>query len=366
MVIGYHEILDFVQQMLPDMRVTRQRNLTWLVLGILRIRDAHLTVSEIARAILTRSDHWYKFKRMWRFLSNTKWSPTECFRDVLGFVLDRFHAGTYLPVIIDQSTLAGKWEILWASIPFRGRAVPIYFTLFRKTDFSDQDENSQNLLEERFVRAVVSLFPDPQRLLLLFDRGYARVPLIQLLDALRVFYVIRVRGGTWVQFRSKYQGLLQNIPIRRGQLIWWRDALYQQQEQYPVNLAISLNETAEEPWYLVTNLRRAATTVNWYARRFRCEELFRDIKDQLHLETIRLKGSERIERLLFGLVVAYLALTLIGVAAHRAGLRKKVCKDRISPAWMALRLLHMPQFLKPRLVRKALLAYSWSLYYESG
>lgn len=72
------------------------------------------------------------------------------------------------------------------------------------------------------------------------------------------------------------------------------------------------------------------------------------------------------ERLLFAVVVAYYAITLIGVAAQRAGLRRKVCKDRVSAAWMALRLLQMPQFLKPRLVRKALCLYSWSLAYESG
>lgn len=247
MVIGYHAILDFVQQMMPGMRVTRQRNLAWLVLGILQIRDAHLTVAEIARAIQTRSDHWYQFKRMWRFLSNAKWSPTACFCDVLGFVLSRFRGGAYLPVIIDQSILAGKWEVLWAAIPFRGRALPIYFTLFRPTDFRHQEAGSQNLLEERFVRSVVGLFPEPQRLLLLFDRGYARVPLMRLLNTLSVSYVIRVRGGTWVQYRSHYQDLLQDVPIRRGQLLWWRNALYHQQEKYPVNLAISRHAAAEEP-----------------------------------------------------------------------------------------------------------------------
>jgi hypothetical protein len=42
-------------------------------------------------------------------------------------------------------------------------------------------------------------------------------------------------------------------------------------------------------------------------------------------------------------------------------LRRKVCKDRISLAWMALRLLKMPQFLKPDLVTRALFSWSWSL-----
>jgi hypothetical protein len=33
---------------------------------------------------------------------------------------------------------------------------------------------------------------------------------------------------------------------------------------------------------------------------------------------------------------------------------------------MALRLLAMPWILKPRLIRRALFTYRWSLAYESG
>jgi hypothetical protein len=202
--------------------------------------------------------------------------------------------------------------------------------------------------------------------LLLFDRGYARASLIQLLDSLDVRYVIRVRKDATVRYRRRYQGPLSGVKVRRGELIWWPQTFYHAQEQCKVNMAITLNDTAEEPWYLLTNLRRGTTTVHWYERRFRCEELFKDIKDQLHLETIRVKTTERVERLLFALAVAYYAITLIGVAAQSAGLKRKVCKDPVSPAWMALRLLQMPQILKPRLVRKALSIYKWSLSYESG
>lgn len=366
MVIQYNDLLAFVQTMLPRMRVTRQRNLALAALGVLRIRDAHLTVSEIARAIPNRLDHWHNLKRIWRFLSNVKWSPRDCFHPLFAFLLTRFRVGHFLPVIIDQSTLAGKWEILWASIPFRGRALPVHFKVFRYADIRADPEGSQTQLEDQFVRDVVTMIPPSLHPLLLFDRGYARVSLIRLLDSLHVRYVIRVRKDATVRYRHRYQGPLSDVKVRRGELIWWRHALYHAHEPCKVNLVITLNDTAEEPWYLLTNLKRGATTLHWYERRFRCEELFRDIKDQLHLETIRVKTTERVERLLFALVVAYYAITLIGVAAQSAGLSRKVCKDPVSPAWVALRLLQMPQILKPRFIRKALRTYKWSLSYESG
>jgi len=363
--LTYHDVLAFVQLIVPMMRLTRQRNLAWSILGILRVRDGHLTVSEMARAIESKCDHWHNFKRLWRFVSSEKWAPAAYFPSILSFVLARFRVGHYLPVIIDQSTLAGKWEVLWASIPFRGRALPIYFDMFRHQDIRESDELSQNLLEDQFVQRIAALLPRELNPVLLFDRGYARVPLMQLLDTLAVQWVIRVRKGTWVRHNG-YAGPLADVPIRRGGLVWWSKVRYHKDAQYGANLAVVLNATATEPWFLLTNLHRAATAVRWYERRFRCEELFRDIKDQLHLETIRVKHMERARRILFCLVIAYLALTLIGVACHRAGQARKVCKDKTSAAWMALRLLAMPWILKPRLIRRALFIYRWSLAYESG
>ncbi len=117
MVLRYHDLLSFVQNLFPGMRVTRQRNLAFVALGVLQVRDAHLTLTEIARALPTKRHHWYKFKRLWRFLSNEKRAPQARFQDLMAFLLQRFHPGLVVPVIIDQRTLGGKWEVLWASIP---------------------------------------------------------------------------------------------------------------------------------------------------------------------------------------------------------------------------------------------------------
>jgi hypothetical protein len=359
-------MLWFVQHVLPGFRLTRQRNLALLAIGILGVRDAHLTVSEIARSVPSRSDHWYKFKRIRRFLANELWSPSDLFGHLVRFALQRFHPGRLIPVIIDQSTLKGRWEVLWASLPFRGRALPIAFRLFRYEDISQDEEGSQHKIEEAFVREVVAILPDPGSVLLLFDRGYARVGFIQFLDGLGVKYVVRAPKNVWVEHGHSYAGLLGNIPVSRGALLWWPRAIYHKTKRCLVNLAITLNGRADEPWYLITNLARASSAVRWYERRFRCEELFRDLKDQLNLERIRIVKIGRIERLVFGAVILYYALTLIGASVQQRGLRKKVCKDRVSLAWLALRALNMSWLLPHRSLMHALIHRCWSLSYESG
>jgi hypothetical protein len=337
-----------------------------LAIGIAGVRDGHLTMSEIARSIPTRSDHWYKFKRIKRFLSNPRWSPSELFGELIRFALRRFYPGHYLPVIFDQSTIGGRWEVLWASLPFRGRALPIAFRLFRFEDISQDEGGTQHKIEETFIRQVVQFLPEGIPPLLLFDRGYARALLFEFLDGLGVKFVVRVPKNVWVEHRHSYAGLLGDIPVTRGAQLWWPRTYYHKTKRYLVNLAITLNATAKEPWYLVTNLKRASSAVYWYERRFRCEELFRDLKDQLNLETIRIQDTHRMERLVFGLVILYYALTLVGAAVHQRGLRKKVCKDRVSLAWLALRALNTPWLLPPQPLMQALFHRCWSLSYESG
>ena len=70
---------------------------------------------------------------------------------------------------------------------------------------------------------------------------------------------------------------------------------------YPTGLAI------EEPWYLVSNAPLQLELVWSYARRFWCEELFRDQKSGIfQLESSGLRHPERIDRLLLVVAIAVL------------------------------------------------------------
>jgi len=107
--IGYGKMMYFVQHGLKGWRLTRQCNLALLAIGIAGVRDAHLTMAKIARGIPTRADHRTKHRRMWQFLSSSLWSPDELFPSLVRFILERFYPGQRVPVIIDQSTIKGRW-----------------------------------------------------------------------------------------------------------------------------------------------------------------------------------------------------------------------------------------------------------------
>lgn len=57
MLLGCGTVLFSVQPLCRGLRLTHQRNLAILALGVFRIFGDHLTLSETARSVPARSDH---------------------------------------------------------------------------------------------------------------------------------------------------------------------------------------------------------------------------------------------------------------------------------------------------------------------
>jgi hypothetical protein len=62
----------------------------------------------------------------------------------------------------------------------------------------------------------------------------------------------------------------------------------------------------------------------------------------------------------------YYALTFLGAELQKSGQRKKVCKDRVSLVFLAIRALLMPWLLTHERQVQALFHSRWSLSYETG
>ena len=129
--------------------------------------------------------------RIERFLASARWSPQDLSPPMLADLLRCFFLGQYPPIIVDQSTLAGCWEMLWAAIPFRRRAVPFASRLFRYEDIRARRERPQRTSRRLSSARCSACCPIP-RGVLLCDWGYARVALFRLVEGLRVHCVVRV------------------------------------------------------------------------------------------------------------------------------------------------------------------------------
>jgi hypothetical protein len=103
--------------------------------------------------------------------------------------------------------------------------------------------------------------------------------------------------------------------LAEGQRLFLQGAYLRQDQAVRVNLVLYWEQGQKEPGYLATDLDDPQEAIRGYAQRAWIDEMFRDFKSHLGLERSQVAGSARLERLLLGLIRAYLVLALVGLFA---------------------------------------------------
>lgn len=133
-------------------------------------------------------------------------------------------------------------------------------------------------------------------------------------------FVLRVKGRARVRHRGRRQAV-NRVPLRRGQTVMFREALYRDEKPVAVHLVLTWRRRMKEPWFLATDLDLpAAQVIALYGRRMEIEESFRDTKSVrwgFKLRHVRLGACARYERLMMVLALATLFLASVGARAER-------------------------------------------------
>ena len=277
---------------------TQLENLVLLVQAV--FSSGRLQIAHLSRNLPSPTKFHHKQKRILRFLANPRIQPPACFPYLLTMILRLNSPSRLISVVIDQTNLLPGYEALVASIPFRRRALPFAFTIFRPDEIS----GSQNQIENEFFALVTRLLRvrglNP---IILLDRGYADVKIIQLLKRLQVHFIIRVPRNVFVELPD-YSGTLAQLmcPGR------WAAIEYQYYVRESVNLTTFWGKDKQgnsELICLVSDLTPNLARQR-YRLRMHIEEGFKDIKDALGFNYLRLKVaiSERLERVLLVVMVA--------------------------------------------------------------
>jgi len=164
------------------------------------------------------------------------------------------------------------------------------------------------------------------------DRGFADVELCDLLDSYRVEYVIRAKGTTKVQVAGEWRQLqtisfVTNSRRRNGPSKGHFLGHVQYCESDPHPLWVSLSRVKNEKgdwevWYLISNRwQNAAQMAGEYARRFGCEQGFRDAKRLLGFADARIEDIHAWSRFfaLFALALLILVSLAVAVQVARCG-----------------------------------------------
>ncbi len=114
--------------------------------------------------------------------------------------------------------------------------------------------------------------------------------------------------------------------------------IYHKTKRYglKVGLKSEKREGKVVSWMLATNLGLTARqTVAIYARRFWCEESFRDQQQEFELEGVRVKQAGRLENLLLVVAIAIMMLAIIGMRGNQLACAEKYCPRKKKSALLS-------------------------------
>ncbi len=225
----------------------------------------------------------------------------------------------HLLVLIDETDLPGGWKAIVAALPFRNRAIPLYWVLYKNEMLKDGTYQGHNDLVQQFCcdvhSRVVKVLGDSREPVLVFDRGFARArAILKFFEGQGICYLMRVPRNVGVRIAGNKQCLEE---VANG---FYPQVLYHYTEQVPVALYVGGQHTKKDPLYLISNRLQGNPLRTCYKRRTQIEHGFRDLKTNFGFKALVLRKNEqpRMEVLFLLAVVAYgLAFLCYEKAADR-------------------------------------------------
>ncbi len=226
-------------------------------------------------------------------------------------------------------TIEDKQHLLVASLIVSRRAIPLYWQPYRESELKDK----RSEYEREFVRCVVAEVLTGvarTRLIVTADRGFAAVEMVDVLNDLRVCWVLRVKSSTKVKMSGEWRRL-QTLKFRGnhrrrslGRLAYCQSA----PRRVYVTHARARDRTGKwGVWFLISNQHWSAhRTTAEYARRFGCEEGFRDAKRMLGFAQARISALAAWTRMFTLVAIALLVLVGIGCRLVRQVWVKRVLR----------------------------------------
>jgi len=151
------------------------------------------------------------------------------------------------------------------------------------------------------LRLFSTFFVNPERVIIVADRGFRRAAFLAFMNALGFGYVVRICGRVHVKGKT-YVGLLEEHPLPEGERFDLGRVHCREDEVIETRVVAEWMRGCDERWYLAANLTKGVGALcGIYLARMEIEEGFRDLKSHRYgakLRYVMLADAERYERLL--------------------------------------------------------------------
>jgi hypothetical protein len=317
----YDTFFARLRQLRPMERVTRLKNLAWMMSGIFLSKSVHL--SRIASKIPGEATQLSLVQRLHRFLDNPSFHVHSWYEPVAcELLLQAAHSVGEIRLMMDAPKCGFHHQWLTVSLAFHHRAIPIAWTWLQGSK-----GHSSASVQLALLGRVQPLLPEKTSVLLVGDTEFEDGDLQKRCGTWGWSYVLRQKpsnrvqvDGTWQSFRSLVE--------RSGTSRWVEGGLLTGKHQLQTNLLAYWARGEETPWLLSTNLPTQVQALKAYHRRMWIEEMHGDLKGHgFYLEDSHMHSFTRLSRLTLAVVLLYVWLIFEGAKVIRHGNRRIVDRN---------------------------------------
>lgn len=251
-----------------------------------------------------------RLKRFQRWLTNERVSWETFF---LPFAQALLLALAHLPLvfIMDGSSIGRGCLVLMLSVRYRGRALPLAWTVVRGTK-----GHFPATAHCQLVKQVLPLIPAGADVIFLGDGEFDGTALQRYLEEVNWRYVCRTACNTLLCWGETSHYQLRELGVERGECLWVSEARVTAARYGPLLVVLVWERGYEQPLYLLSNLADAEVALDWYRKRGQIETFFSDQKSRgFRLEKSHLSDPARLHRLLIAACLAYLWMVSLGSQA---------------------------------------------------
>ncbi len=193
-------LMDYIAEVLPWAHGHQLKGITTFVGAIIEKQTG--TQAELARGL---GNQEAAVKRLSRLLHNERLAPHRLADAVLAQALRQLPPKGKVRLAIDW-TIEGSQHLLVVSLVTGGRAVPIYWRAYAATVLKGRMRRYETAVIRRAITRVQREIGQ-RRLIVTADRGFADVALVDVLTALGVEFILRVKGTTKVCVQGQWRKL---------------------------------------------------------------------------------------------------------------------------------------------------------------
>jgi len=314
----YHTWMNKILQLLPGERITRVRNLAWLLAGIYQSKSVHL--SKVASKIPGKAMLVSITRRLDRFLESPDFRVRDWYEPIVKELIAQRVGQTYR-LIVDGSKVGFGHQLLVITLAYRRRAIPLAWMWVRSSRGHSTSGRQLALLNY-----IHKLLPGDASVLVLGDSEFGAIEVLKQLNHWGWQYVLRQKSSHWVRENDQSPWTaLGSFLTKAGESLWLGKRQLTQLHAYSTHVLAHWKRGEKEPWLLATNLPSFHEALRAYERRMWIEEMFGDLKyNGFDLESTHLRSVIKLHRLTFAVVLLFLDLLTSGSKVIKHGLRRLV------------------------------------------